>query len=50
MPKYFINEGSWCFSSRLIFAGYKGIGGYAGSMTFKEAIAEERGELLFEEL
>ena len=50
MPKYFVNEGSWCFSGRLIFAGYKGIGGYGGSMTFKEAIADELGELLFEEL
>jgi sucrose-6-phosphate hydrolase SacC (GH32 family) len=38
------------WNGRLIFAGYKGIGGYGGSMTFRAAIADENGELLFEEL
>ena len=38
------------WDGRLIFAGFKGIGGYGGSMTFKAAIADENGELLFEEL
>ncbi len=38
------------WDNRLIFAGFKGIGGYGGSMTFKAAIADENGELLFEEL
>ncbi len=38
------------WDGRLIFAGFKGIGGYGGSMTFKVAIADENGELLFEEL
>ena len=38
------------WNGRLIFTGFKCIGGYGGSMTFKAAIADERGELLFEEL
>ena len=38
------------WNGRLIFTGFRGIGGYGGSMTFKAAIADENGELLFEEL
>ena len=38
------------WNGRLIFTGFRGIGGYGGSMTFKSAIADENGELLFEEL
>lgn len=38
------------FGDRLIFAGFKRIGGYAGSMTFKAATALSNGELQFEAL
>ena len=38
------------WNGRLIFAGFKGIGGYGGSMTFKTATAKENGELAFEDL
>jgi hypothetical protein len=38
------------WNGRLVFTGFRGIGGYGGSMTFKAAIADENGELLFEEL
>ncbi len=38
------------WNGRLIFTGFRGIEGYGGSMTFKSAIADENGELLFEEL
>ncbi len=34
----------------LIFAGFKGIGEYGGSMTFKAATSDENGKLLFEEV
>lgn len=32
---------------KIVFAGYKGIDGYAGTMTFKTATADENGELIF---
>jgi len=38
------------WNGRLIFTGFKMIGGYAGTMTFKAAVAKENGELVFEEL
>ncbi len=38
------------WNGRMIFAGYKSGGGYAGVMTFKAATADENGELVFEEL
>lgn len=38
------------FGDRLIFAGFKRMGGYAGSMTFKAATALPNGELQFEAL
>ncbi len=38
------------WGGRLVFTGFKAIGGYAGSMTFKAARAKKNGELVFEEL
>ena len=38
------------WDGRLIFTGFKNINGYAGSMTFKAARADESGELIFENL
>lgn len=38
------------FGDRIIFAGFESIGGYAGTMTFKAARANENGELIFESL
>ncbi|MBQ9121162.1 MAG: hypothetical protein IJY12_02225 [Clostridia bacterium] len=38
------------WNGRLIFTGFKVIGGYAGSMTFKAATASDSGELIFEAL
>ena len=38
------------WNGRLVFTGFKAIGGYAGSMTFKAATALENGKLIFEEL
>ena len=38
------------WNGKLIFTGYRGIGGYGGSMTFKAATSDKNGELLFEEL
>ena len=38
------------WGERLIFTGFKGVGGYGGAMTFKAARAKENGELVFEEL
>ena len=38
------------WNGRLIFTGFKGMGGYGGSMTFKAARAAENGELVFEDL
>lgn len=38
------------WNGRLIFTGFKGLGGYGGSMTFKAATSDETGRLLFEEL
>lgn len=32
---------------RIIFAGFKGIGGYGGSMTFLEAVTDENGEMQY---
>lgn len=40
--------GEW--KGRLVFTGFKPINGYAGTMTFKAAVAKENGELVFEEL
>lgn len=37
------------WNGKLIFTGFKGIGGYGGSLTFKAATAAENGELLFEQ-
>lgn len=38
------------WDGRLIFTGFRGIGGYGGAMTFKAARSKENGELIFEEL
>ena len=38
------------WNGKLIFTGFRGIGGYGGSMTFKAATSDKNGELLFEEL
>ena len=38
------------WKGRLIFVGFKGIGGYGGSMTFKAAISNEDGKLIFEDI
>jgi hypothetical protein len=38
------------WGGRLIFTGFKPIDGYAGTMTFKGAIAKPNGELIFEEI
>ena len=38
------------WNGRLIFTGFKPIGGYGGSMTFRAARAKENGELIFEEV
>lgn len=38
------------WDGRLIFAGFRGLGGYAGAMTFKAARSKENGELVFEDL
>ena len=38
------------WEGRLVFTGFKPIGGYAGTMTFKAATAKENGELVFEDL
>lgn len=38
------------WNGRLIFAGFKGIGGYGGCMTFKAAVSNENGELIFSDL
>ncbi|MBE6539173.1 MAG: hypothetical protein E7674_00335 [Ruminococcaceae bacterium] len=35
------------WKDKIVFAGYKGIDGYAGTMTFKTATADENGELAF---
>lgn len=35
------------WKDKIVFAGYKGIDGYAGTMTFKTATADEKGELVF---
>ena len=38
------------WKGRLIFVGFRGMDGYAGTMTFKAATAKENGELVFSEL
>lgn len=38
------------WNGKLIFTGFKVINGYAGTMTFKSARAEENGKLIFEDL
>ena len=38
------------WNGKLIFTGFKPINGYAGTMTFKSATAEENGRLVFEDL
>ena len=38
------------WNGRLIFAGFRKMGGYGGSMTFKAATASANGELIFEDL
>lgn len=35
------------WEDKIVFAGYRGNGGYAGTMTFKTATADESGELIF---
>lgn len=35
------------WKDEIVFTGFKGIDGYAGTMTFKTAIADENGELVF---
>ncbi|MBQ3230448.1 MAG: hypothetical protein IJB49_05455 [Clostridia bacterium] len=35
------------WNGKIIFAGFKGINGYAGTITFKTATADENGELVF---
>ena len=36
------------FGEKIVFSGFKRIGGYAGTLTFKSAYADENGELVFE--
>ena len=38
------------WNGRLIFTGFRGIGGYGGAMTFKAASSKENGELVFEDV
>ena len=38
------------WENRLVFAGFKGMGGYGGTMTFKAATSKENGELVFEDI
>ena len=38
------------WGDRLVFTGFKRMGGYGGTMTFKAATADENGELVYEEL
>ena len=38
------------WGDKIIFAGFKGMGGYGGSMTLRSAIASENGELVFQDL
>jgi hypothetical protein len=38
------------WEDRLVFCGFKKIGGYAGTMTFKAARADKDGTLIFEDL
>ena len=38
------------WNGKLIFTGFRGIGGYGGAMTFKAATSKENGELVFERL
>ncbi|MBE6674521.1 MAG: hypothetical protein E7596_05395 [Ruminococcaceae bacterium] len=38
------------WNGRLVFTGFKPINGYAGTMTFKAARADQDGRLIFEEL
>ena len=38
------------WDGKLIFTGFKRLGGYGGSMTFKSATSKENGELVFEEI
>ena len=38
------------WDGKLIFTGFKPIDGYAGTMTFKAATADENGRLIFEDL
>lgn len=36
------------WNGKIVFTGFKRIGGYAGDMTFKTAYADEKGQLIFE--
>lgn len=36
------------WNDKIIFTGFKGINGYAGTMTFKSATNDENGILIFE--
>lgn len=35
------------YNGKIIFAGFKRMGGYAGTLTLKSAVADENGELIF---
>ena len=37
------------WEGRLVFTGFRSLGGYGGTLTFKAARARETGELTFEE-
>lgn len=36
------------WNDKIVFTGFKGINGYGGTMTFKTATADEKGELIFD--
>ena len=36
------------WNGKIVFAGFNRIGGYAGTLTFKSAVADEEGNLVFE--
>ncbi len=36
------------WNGKIVFTGFKGIDGYAGTMTFKTAISDKNGELVFD--
>ncbi len=36
------------WDGKIVFTGFNGLGGYGGTMTFKTALADENGELVFD--